>query len=479
MLIPESGDGSSYFGWIDVAGHQLTFRVVGLEGKGSHVGDSHNGCALHRAQLKPSNTLGRLLRGSRKTVASVMRQSRTLEHFVRELEDIVRRLLATPGAAEATGLPDLALAAEAVRSALSSSSSSSSSSLSSFAPLSTSAFSPGFSSLSSTSISNSRSIATTTADSDGALFTHIADELASVGWINVVDVDNSFRRIELVCTDSTGRAHTIRVALPTDYPGSPPECFLSVPVPTGMTASTVELASAAHSNNDDGQQQQLLKPSFKAAWVDRDKCNLRGVLEEASVKLSAFVDFWAEMEDFDANTWVLEPACPSRSDMVRRIALRKHCSVEITLKPHRPRDVCTCNFIGPENISGPLRHAFHAGQRTWDTSVPVRMNLERILGQPFPSPSTSSKSDFSVECGVCYSYRIIPGAVGEDVGVDTQSVAAALLPDIPCESCGQQFHAQCIGEWLQALPSSRRSFNVIFGNCPYCTAPISVNLLES
>ena len=166
----------------------------------------------------------------------------------------------------------------------------------------------------------------------------------------------------------------------------------------------------------------------------------------------------------------MEPARPSRSDVVRRIALRKHCSVEITLKPHRPRDVCTCNFIGPENITGPLRHEFHTRQRSWDATVPVRMNLERILGQPFPSPSTSSKSDFSVECGVCYSYRITPAE-----GVDVDGVGA-LLPDTSCESCGQHFHAQCIGEWLQALPSSRRSFNVIFGNCPYCTAPISVNL---
>ena len=71
------------------------------------------------------------------------------------------------------------------------------------------------------------------------------------------------------------------------------------------------------------------------------------------------------------------------------------------------------------------------------------------------------------------------GGGGADAGAQPSAAAGALLPDTSCESCGQHFHAQCIGEWLQALPSSRRSFNVIFGNCPYCTAPISVNLLES
>ena len=328
------------------------------------------------------------------------------------------------------------------------------------------------------------------------MFNRIADELErGVGWANVANVDDSFRNLELVCADATGRAHTVRVALPEDYPASPPECVLNVPVPAGAAAdsATAEAASAESSMRQGGRgrSRPLLKRRFRAAWLAREKRSLRSVLEQASAELGAFVDFWAEMEDFDANTWVLEPARPSRSDVVRRIALRKHCSVEITLKPHRPRDVCACNFIGPENITGQLRHAFHAGQRTWDVSVPVRVNLERILGQPFPSPSTSSKSDFSVECGVCYSYRIMPGGAaaeeeeeeggggGADAGAQPSAAAGALLPDTSCESCGQHFHAQCIGEWLQALPSSRRSFNVIFGNCPYCTAPISVNLLES
>ncbi|KAK2160239.1 hypothetical protein LSH36_137g01023 [Paralvinella palmiformis] len=29
-------------------------------------------------------------------------------------------------------------------------------------------------------------------------------------------------------------------------------------------------------------------------------------------------------------------------------------------------------------------------------------------------------------------------------------------------------------QWLQSLPSFRQSFNVTFGECPYCSTPISV-----
>ena len=93
-------------------------------------------------------------------------------------------------------------------------------------------------------------------------------------------------------------------------------------------------------------------------------------------------------------------------------------------------------------------------------------------------PLTFSQ-EFSVECGICYAYRLGVGAV---------------LPEIVCENshCGQPFHHPCLLEvrillfspcwcanipwevlllllqWLRGLPTSRMSFNTIFGECPYC-----------
>ena len=354
-----------------------------------------------------------------------MVQSHTLDVFVQELDAIVKRLIMVPGAAEAAGLGDLDLSL--------------------------------LSSVGTAPVSKKD-------DVNLSLFSRVADELANLGWSNVTNVDDSFRNLELLCRDETGRDHTVRVMLPIDYPNSPPECFLDVP----------QLDKAVE-NGRRGDTGQSFHRTFQPVWADEGK-NIRSALVQCRARLAEFVNFWAEMDDFDSNTWVLEPAKPSRSDLVRRIALRKHCSVEISLKPQSPRDVCSCSFIGPESITGPLRDAFHSGQRTWDASVPVRANLERILGQEFPSPDTSNKSDFSMECGVCYTYRIMPGADGKSKGGDK---TAALLPDTSSRKLGgQHFHTQCIGEWLQALPSSRRSFSVIFGNCPYCTAPISVNLSQ-
>ena len=409
MLVPEDAACTSYFGWLAApGGRRFLFRIVGVAGG-----------ALRGAELKPSRELGSLLRPCAETVKSLLLQSATLDAFMVELEAIVARLV---GASDAP-FPSAAGAAA---------------------------------SSSSTSSAAAALVPTT------ALFARIADELAAVGWDKVRNVDDSFRRLELVCHDQARRAHLVRLELPVDYPRTQPRCVLSVP-------------AATNSGGGEGTATTTARREWQVAWPAGERA-LTHVLAQASRWLDVYSPFWAEMDDFDANTWVLEPSRPSRADTLRRIALRRHCSVEITLKPHRPRDVCACNFIGPESVIAGLRDAFHSGQRTWDASVPVRSNLERILGQPFPSPTTSSKSDFSVECGVCYSYRLSTSGAPIEEGDDAPGGETVLLPDTTCESCGQHFHARCIGEWLQALPSSRRSFNVVFGECPYCMNPLSVQI---
>lgn len=106
-----------------------------------------------------------------------------------------------------------------------------------------------------------------------------------------------------------------------------------------------------------------------------------------------------------------------------------------------------------------------------------------------------------MECGICYSYRL-----------------DSAIPDQVCNDprCGQPFHQACLYEvntliyhsytllthhysshtifnehkrlgrgcfsltlstefillssqWLRGLPTSRQSFNIVFGECPYCS----------
>jgi len=63
-----------------------------------------------------------------------------------------------------------------------------------------------------------------------------------------------------------------------------------------------------------------------------------------------------------------------------------------------------------------------------------------------------------MECGICYSFRLENN-----------------VPDKVCDNpkCAKPFHRQCLSEWLRAIPSSRTSFDTIFGECPYCTNQIT------
>ena len=52
------------------------------------------------------------------------------------------------------------------------------------------------------------------------------------------------------------------------------------------------------------------------------------------------------------------------------------------------------------------------------------------------------------------------------------------LPDKVCDNlhCARPFHIACLHTWFKSLPSTRQSFNTIFGNCPYCSTNLSIDV---
>jgi hypothetical protein len=52
-------------------------------------------------------------------------------------------------------------------------------------------------------------------------------------------------------------------------------------------------------------------------------------------------------------------------------------------------------------------------------------------------------------------------------------------PDVNCNNgpCSRPFHRTCLLEWLQAVPTTRKSFNMLFGQCPFCDSSIAVRAL--
>ena len=90
-----------------------------------------------------------------------------------------------------------------------------------------------------------------------------------------------------------------------------------------------------------------------------------------------------------------------------------------------------------------------------------RVNLENVLRMQFPSKELRNDEDFALECGICYSASL-DGVVADRV--------------CELEQCGRPFHNSCLFEWLQSNPSARQSFNTVFGQCPYCSQPITATV---
>lgn len=96
-----------------------------------------------------------------------------------------------------------------------------------------------------------------------------------------------------------------------------------------------------------------------------------------------------------------------------------------------------------------------------DPENSLLQNLKDVLEIDFPARTVLEKSDFSMDCGICYA-RHLNGAIPDQVCNNPQ--------------CGQLFHQMCLYEWLRGLSSSRQSFNVLFGECPYCSKPITLKM---
>ncbi|XP_021341917.1 E3 ubiquitin-protein ligase FANCL-like [Mizuhopecten yessoensis] len=254
-------------------------------------------------------------------------------------------------------------------------------------------------------------------------------EVEKLGWDRLVSIDSKFQTLELQCKDKKGRQHILKVTLSPQHPRLAPKCVVDLP----------------------GQFQVQWKSTSSLEWL----------YQQFELAVDMYQDFIDVMEELDKNTWILEPEKPVYSATYRRIAVSTNASLQISVDHRHPRMLPECRFLGADNAVVPLRESLNSNLHLWDEQKGLLENLQSLLGTELPSPATSNKEEFSVECGICYSYRL-----------DTE------LPNEACSDarCGQPFHQTCLYEWLRALPSSRQSFNTIFGDCPYCSKPIKVKM---
>ncbi|XP_035027874.2 E3 ubiquitin-protein ligase FANCL isoform X1 [Hippoglossus stenolepis] len=260
-------------------------------------------------------------------------------------------------------------------------------------------------------------------------YSQLISEMETLGWNKLLFIDTEFRTLRLKAQDSSGRQHILTIKLKSKHPAEGPECSADLPLPLAIT------------------------------WTPQT--TLEQLHNQFLLVLESLTEFWDVLDEIDDNTWILEPEKPSRSDTMRRIAIGNNVSIKVEVDPRHPKMLPECCLLGAEHVEmpaqtmvTPLRNKLNSNMHLWNPDSSVLRNLRDVLEIEFPSPATHEKSDFSTECGICYSYRL-----------------EAAIPDQVCNDprCGQPFHQACLYEWLRALPSSRQSFSTVFGECPYCS----------
>ncbi|GAB1295869.1 E3 ubiquitin-protein ligase FANCL [Apodemus speciosus] len=280
-------------------------------------------------------------------------------------------------------------------------------------------------------------------------------EIGAVGWDKLTCVDSSFSTIKLKADDASGRKHLITVKLKakdhsssmdadsdagmthfhalSQYPVEPPDCIVDFPVP------------------------------FSVSWTPQS--SLVNVYNQFLAALETLKAFWDVMDEIDEKTWVLEPEKPPRSATSRRIALGNNASINIEVDPRHPTMLPEVCFLGADHVTKPLGLKLRGNIHLWDPENSLLQNLKDVLEIDFPARTileeSENKLDFGMDCGICYA-RHLNGAIPDQVCNNPQ--------------CGQPFHQICLYEWLRGLSTSRQSFNVFFGDCPYCSKPITLKM---
>uniref|UniRef100_A0A0E0P0Q8 FANCL C-terminal domain-containing protein n=1 Tax=Oryza rufipogon TaxID=4529 RepID=A0A0E0P0Q8_ORYRU len=249
-----------------------------------------------------------------------------------------------------------------------------------------------------------------------AFYSAVFAQIEEVGWERLVSGkgDGGVSCLVFRILDDQGRNHLLEITLPMNYPSSPPCLVADVPY----------------------------LPELQ--WSKGSR--LKDVVCQFQEHLKILQDYWSIMDDIDKVLWVVDPTKPTFAMSHRRIALDSQYFKHI--------------IVDGQFFSGSADKKFHE-------------NLSTVLDFALPPPpSVNIEDDEQVDCGICYAKHL---PIDDELGTHSGGTT-----DYTCEnpSCSRAFHSVCLRDWLRAITTTRQSFDVLFGNCPYCSDPVAVKITD-
>ncbi|VVB18159.1 unnamed protein product [Arabis nemorensis] len=271
-----------------------------------------------------------------------------------------------------------------------------------------------------------------------SFYRKVYSEIEEIGWepLRRLGGDLSFFSFHIL--DKKRRAHILEIQLDRDYPQSPPSVSADVPY------------------------------MFTLEWSTSS--GLKDVMYQFQKHLDNLQEFWSVLDDIDKSLCVVDTKQPSRASPVRRIHAGNDCIVIVHINFDDPNSLPECRFIGPVHMNN-LYMIWRRNNKKWSKEKSFPENLECILGMELPKPMNLQAEDDhqQIECGICYA-QFLP--TDEELGA-----RSGTRTDYTCEniSCNKSFHSLCLTDWLRSI-TTRQSFDVLFGNCPYCSDPVAVKI---
>lgn len=274
-----------------------------------------------------------------------------------------------------------------------------------------------------------------------SFYRKVYSEIEEVGWESLRRLGGDLTLFSFHILDNKGRAHILELQLDRDYPKCPPSLSSDVPY------------------------------MFTLEWSTSSR--LKDVMHQFQKHLDSLQEFWSVLDDIDKSLCVVGAKQPSRASPSRRIHAGKDCNIIAHINFNDPKSLPECRFVGTEPIAvNNLYMIWRRNSKKWSKEKSFPENLECTLATELPKPLGLQVEDDpqQVECGICYA-QFLP--TDEELGA-----RSGTRTDYTCEniSCNKSFHSLCLTDWLRSITTTRQSFDVLFGNCPYCSDPVAVKI---
>lgn len=270
-----------------------------------------------------------------------------------------------------------------------------------------------------------------------SIYNRIHSEIEEVGWENLVRLDEDLSCLSFRTWDKAGRSHTLEIKFKETYPKDPPSVAAAVPY------------------------------MFNIQWSIKSR--LRDVVQQFEKHLEKLEEIWSTLDNVDHSLWVVNATSACDATTHRLINIGDECFLKLFIDPKYPRSLPECRFLGPDKNVDLLRKRWRRNCKLWTNDKSIPENLSIVLDTQLPGPPDIQKNDH-IECGICYAQCLpIDDEFGENSGRGT---------DYTCDNstCSRAFHSICLGDWLRSISTTRQSFDVLFGNCPYCSGPVAVKI---